>query len=90
VLQSVGLLQGSARVSFFDSTLLLPLDNVALWQGLDFAREYIDREAAFAAVADRLMPSFDLIDCGANLGVTAAQFARCSKNLRKIVAIELN
>jgi len=65
-------------------------DEYDVWHYLDLNQYHLNRGRNFAAIADRMMPAFDFIDCGAHLGLFSAQFSRQSRNLRSIVAFEPN
>jgi FkbM family methyltransferase len=89
-LRMAGLLAGEAPFLFHDKHVLIPLDHAAVWTNPDFTQYQIRRVRAFAGICDAEMPSYDLLDCGAHLGLVSAQFLRHSRNVRQVIAIEPN
>jgi len=84
------MLDAFAPFRFHGGRIVVPLDEYDVWYYLDLNQYHLNRVRNFAAIADRMMPAFDFIDCGAHLGLFSAQFSRQSRNLRSIVAFEPN
>ena len=84
------MLDAFAPFRFHGGKVVVPLDEYDVWHYLDLDQYHLGRVRNFAAIADRLMPAFDFIDCGAHLGLFSAQFSRQSRNLRAILAFEPN
>ena len=84
------MLDAFAPFRFHGGKVVVPLDEYDVWHYLDLDKYHLNRVRNFAAIADRLMPAFDFIDCGAHLGLFSAQFSKQSRNLRAIVAFEPN
>ena len=89
-MEAFGLLEGAAHFPFHSATVAAPLREPEVWSyGVlsDYNRATITN---FAAIADRELGDFDLIDCGGHLGLFSAQFATFSRHCRRITAIEPN
>jgi len=84
------MLDAFAPFRFHGGKVVVPLDEYDVWHYLDLDKYHLNRVRNFAAIADRLMPAFDFIDCGAHLGLFSAQFSKQSRNLRAIIAFEPN
>lgn len=84
------MLDAFAPFRFHDSKVVVPIDEYDVWHYLDLSRYHLNRVRNFAAIADRQMPAFDFIDCGAHLGLFSAQFSKQSRHVRSIVAVEPN
>ena len=84
------MLDAFAPFRFHTGRVVVPLDEYDVWYYFDLNKYHLNRVRNFAAVADRVMPAFDFIDCGAHLGLFSAQFSRQSRNLRAILAFEPN
>lgn len=85
-----GVLDAFAPFRFHGGKVVVPLDEYDVWHYLDLDQYHLNRVRNFAAIADRSMPAFDFIDCGAHLGLFSGQFSKLSRNLRAIVAFEPN
>jgi len=83
-------LDAFAPFRFHGGKVVVPLDEYDVWHYLDLDGYHLNRVRNFAAIADRMMPAFDFIDCGAHLGLFSGQFSKLSRNLRAIVAFEPN
>jgi len=84
------MLEAYAPFRFHDTKVVVPLDEYDVWHYLNLSRYHLNRVRNFAAIADRQMPAFNFIDCGAHLGLFSAQFCRQSRNVRSVVAFEPN
>ncbi len=84
------MLDAFAPFRFHAGKVVVPLDEYDVWYYLDLDKYHLNRVRNFAAIADRSMPAFDFIVCGAPLGLFSAQFSKQSRNLRAILAFEPN
>lgn len=89
-LRAMGALDRIASFKFYGTRVVAPLSDYEGGWRCEFSGYQIRRVARFAMMCDGFMGDFDLIDCGAYLGLVAAQFARCSAGVRKLTAIEPN
>jgi FkbM family methyltransferase len=85
-----GLLTGAAHFPFHNSSVAAPLSESEAWRYGPLSNYNRATTENFAAIADRVLGDFDLVDCGAHLGLFTAQFATFSRNCRRITAIEPN
>jgi FkbM family methyltransferase len=89
-MERFGMLRGAAHFPFHATTVVVPMDEPEAWANGDFAKYNLATVRNFAAACDGHLGSFDLIDCGAHLGLFGAQVATFSRGLRRIVAVEPN
>lgn len=86
-LKNAGLLERNVNVPFYDRHITLPLSMVS---GDDLQKYQLERISRFASICDAHLGRFDLIDCGAHVGLFSSQFCMLSKRVRKLTAIEPN
>jgi len=90
LMSGLGLLHGAAHFPFHASTVAAPLTEQEAWSYGRLDNYNRATTQSFAAIADRALGTFDLIDCGAHLGLFGAQVATFSQGCRRIIAIEPN
>ena len=90
MMEALGMLRGAAHFPFHASSVVVPMDENEAWANGDFARYNLTTVSNFALACDRHLGAFDMIDCGAHLGLFGAQVATFSRGLRRIVAVEPN
>jgi FkbM family methyltransferase len=75
-----------ANFPFYDRSMVVPLK----LRPRDLSKYQRIRISAFAAACDKYLGEFDLVDCGAHIGLFSAQFGIFSPRVKKLLAVEAN
>ena len=86
----LGQLHGAAHFPFHRTTVAAPLTEQEAWCFGPLDNYNRATTHSLATLADQALGQFDLIDCGAHLGLFGAQVATFTQGCQRIIAIEPN